>query len=145
GHFLFGLVLTLACRYKPDLPLSALAVVARSREGGQRRWPAVICGPGEGRAGSVGVRRPWGPGTFVPGGGLMPGRPVWGRILDDEALTRGLGDPEARVLVEWLVDRADRMAGASEDAAVAVLCRRGRAIACFVRLWCHERNRGAAI
>ncbi len=75
----------------------------------------------------------------------MPGRPVWGRILDDEALTRGLGDPEARVLVEWLVDRADRIAAGSADDLVAVLCRRGRAIARFVRLWCHDRNRGAAL
>jgi hypothetical protein len=74
----------------------------------------------------------------------MPGRPVWGRILDDEALTRGLGDPEARVLVEWLVEQADRAAGGGED-VVAGLCRRGRAISCFVRLWCHDRNRGAAI
>ena len=31
------------------------------------------------------------------------------RILDDEALMRGLGDAEARVLVEWLVEEAERL------------------------------------
>jgi hypothetical protein len=66
-------------------------------------------------------------------------------ILADEALTRGLGDAEARVLVEWLVDRAEERAEAA-DAAVEVqaLCRRGRAIGRFVSLWCHQRSPGAA-
>ena len=31
------------------------------------------------------------------------------QILDDDALTRGLCDPEARVLVEWLVDEVERL------------------------------------
>ena len=41
-------------------------------------------------------------------------------ILDNDALTRGLGDAEARMLVEWLVEEADRRAtGAdAEEAAV---------------------------
>ena len=60
----------------------------------------------------------------------MADRPLWGQILDDEALTRGLGDPEARVLVEWLVERADSLSqGKSSDlwarAEVRRLCRRG--------------------
>ena len=78
----------------------------------------------------------------------MVANPLLHHILSDERLTRGLGDAEARVLVEWLVEQAeDLMEQASEkDAAAAVnwLCRRGRALACFVRLWCLERARGAA-
>jgi len=67
-------------------------------------------------------------------------------ILRDEGLTRGLGDPEARVLVEWLVDQGDRVAGLGGPQAgadVRRLCRRGRAIACFVRLWCYESRKSA--
>jgi len=30
-------------------------------------------------------------------------------ILQDDSLTRGLGDAEARVLVEWLVDRSEEI------------------------------------
>ena len=78
----------------------------------------------------------------------MVANPLLNLILSDERLTRGLGDAEARVLVEWLVEQAeDLMKQANEkDAAAAVnwLCRRGRALACFVRLWCLERARGAA-
>jgi hypothetical protein len=78
----------------------------------------------------------------------MRDQPWLGQILDDEALTRGLGDEEARVLVEWLVERADRLAVGvtTDDAALAVrrLCRRGRAIARFVALWGDRRSRGAA-
>jgi hypothetical protein len=68
-------------------------------------------------------------------------------ILSDEALTRDLGDAEARVLVEWLVEQAERLAArAPEEALAAVrkLCRRGRAIARFVSLWCLERAPGPA-
>jgi hypothetical protein len=78
----------------------------------------------------------------------MLAKPLLGDILRDDSLTRGLGDPEARVLVEWLVEQADGLAGRPvPEAAAAVrrLCRRGRAIACFVRLWCYERSRGSAI
>jgi hypothetical protein len=66
-------------------------------------------------------------------------------ILHDEGLTRGLGDAEARALIEWLVQRAEErhaQDGAAED--VARLCRRARAIARFVWLWCHRRAFGAA-
>jgi hypothetical protein len=70
-------------------------------------------------------------------------------IVNDEALTRGLADPEARLLVEWLVEQADVLATRlpceeTLDEAVRRLRRRGRAISRFVRLWCHERSAGAA-
>jgi hypothetical protein len=79
----------------------------------------------------------------------MLSKPILSYILDNEALTRGLGDPEARILVEWLVDQAEQMAteNPSEGAArakVQTLCRRGRAIGRFVGLWCHTRSWGAA-
>jgi hypothetical protein len=68
-------------------------------------------------------------------------------ILDDDALTRHLGDAEARMLVEWLVERAERLAATAESTAgtaVVALCRRARAIGLFVGLWCYRRDRGAA-
>jgi hypothetical protein len=76
----------------------------------------------------------------------MLANPLLNYILDDDALTRQLGDEEARVLVEWLVDQAERLAVSRSDAAQEVrrLCRRGRAIGRFVNLWCGQRLRGAA-
>lgn len=75
----------------------------------------------------------------------MLSRPLLNRILGDEGLVRGLGDAEARVLIEWLVDRAEERAlrGDPEE-TVKRLCRRGRAIGRFVHLWCHQEARGAA-
>jgi hypothetical protein len=79
----------------------------------------------------------------------MLAKPLLKHILDDDSLTRGLGDAEARILVEWLVEQAESVADLSicESAAhqqVRILCRRGRAIGRFVGLWCHSRARGAA-
>ncbi len=75
-------------------------------------------------------------------------QPLLHHILGDEALTRGLGDAEARVLVEWLVERAEGLAQSSEpaeaDVQVRRLCLRGRAISRFVTLWSQPRSRGAA-
>jgi hypothetical protein len=67
-------------------------------------------------------------------------------ILRDDALTRHLGDSEARILVEWLVERAENVAD-DVDATekVRVLCRRARAIGLFVSLWCHRGQQGAAV
>ena len=70
-------------------------------------------------------------------------------ILDDESLTRGLGDEEARVLVEWLVERMETCHAemGSEERTRQELtywCRRARAIARFVILWCHHHDHGAA-
>jgi hypothetical protein len=70
-------------------------------------------------------------------------------VLRDEALTRGLGDIEARMLVEWVTDWTELLADAArtEDDAwscVQRLCRRGRAIGRFVQLWGSPTSRGAA-
>jgi hypothetical protein len=71
-------------------------------------------------------------------------------VLRDEALTRGLMDPEARLLIEWLVEQVERLTAAPfpEDAiqcAVNRLRRRARAVSRFVSLWCYANERGAAI
>lgn len=66
-------------------------------------------------------------------------------ILADDALTRHLGDSEARLLVEWLVERAERLECDDDGPAkVAALCRRARAISLFVGLWCYRNQAGAA-
>jgi hypothetical protein len=75
-------------------------------------------------------------------------RRLLNRIVRDESLVRGLADPEARVLIEWLVDRAEEAGQAADDertaSAVQTLCRRARAISRFVHLWCHQRAWGPA-
>jgi hypothetical protein len=80
----------------------------------------------------------------------MPVQPLLRSILRDEALTRGLADPEARLLVDWLAEQADRLdaARATEESArgaLGRLCRRARAIGRFVSLWCYARERGPAL
>lgn len=70
-------------------------------------------------------------------------------ILDDDNLTRGLGDAEARVLVEWLVERLEHSHAAApceqrSRAEVDYWSRRARSIARFVSLWCHQQDHGAA-
>jgi hypothetical protein len=79
----------------------------------------------------------------------MLARALLSPILNNDALTRGLGDAEARMLVEWLVEQAERRAptGATEGAVeqlIQAMYRRARAIGRFVGLWCHEGARGAA-
>jgi hypothetical protein len=76
-------------------------------------------------------------------------KPALRQILENDALTRGLADPEARILVEWLVDQAEQVADHASceqvvQARVQVLCRKGRAIGRFVGLWCHAQSPGAA-
>lgn len=73
----------------------------------------------------------------------MSKREILGLILDNERLTRGLDDAEARILIEWLVERAEaqhaQFPGEQHATAeIARLCRRARAIGRFVFLWCHE-------
>jgi hypothetical protein len=68
-------------------------------------------------------------------------------ILNNEHLTRGLDDAEARMLIEWLVAHAEALSprdpGANRKLAQCVM--RARAIARFVSLWCHERSPSAAL
>jgi len=79
----------------------------------------------------------------------MPVEPLLRQVLQSEALTRGLEDPEARVLVEWLADMVDQLA--TDTAAETTLPRslgqltqKARAIARFVSLWC-QGERGSAV
>ena len=67
-------------------------------------------------------------------------------ILDDEGLTRGLADPEARMLIDWLVDRAEKINDEHPSRApkeVVSLCRRARSITRFVALWTEEKRSAA--
>ncbi len=77
----------------------------------------------------------------------MLARAQLNRILYDDSLTRHLGDEEARVLIEWLADAAERIPPDPAEAAAAAaeaLCRRGRVLSRLVRLWCHDGEQGAA-
>lgn len=68
-------------------------------------------------------------------------------ILEDENLTRGLGDAEARMLVEWLVGRTEQHPehpSATLGQDIQKWCRRARALSRFVYLWCHQSDHGAA-
>jgi hypothetical protein len=69
-------------------------------------------------------------------------------ILDDDAITRGLGDAEARILIEWLVERAEEVENENlveeqSQATVKRLCRRARSISRFVSLWEKEQRAAA--
>jgi hypothetical protein len=79
----------------------------------------------------------------------MLARSALASILDDESLTRHLGDAESRLLVEWLVDRAEELGQLLTEVALATrlqtLCRRGRLIARFVRLWALDHDPRGAI
>jgi len=82
----------------------------------------------------------------------MVSRSLLNEIFANESLTRGLCDPEARILVEWLVEQAERLDRrappgdtAATKQAIDQLCRRARGLSRFVHLWCHRRQRGAAI
>ena len=71
-------------------------------------------------------------------------------ILNDDHLTRRLEDAEARMLIEWLVAKAENLAAhdpieSRVQAEVRYWCRRARAIGRFVVLWCHERSASAAL
>lgn len=78
----------------------------------------------------------------------MPPMTLLSPILDDELLTRGLGDCEARAMVEWLVERCEanhaRLALDACGREIHRLCQRARAISRFVFLWCYQQAHGAA-
>jgi hypothetical protein len=80
----------------------------------------------------------------------MHSTPLVRHILRDEAVTRGLGDVEAQMIVGWLANRAEQIAfTASSDSEawenVRRVCRRARTVAGFVRLWMMPGMRGAAL
>jgi hypothetical protein len=70
------------------------------------------------------------------------------RVLRDDAVTRGLGDMEARLIVEWLADRAEHLAATRPEAeawaGLSRVSRLARVVARFVRLWADPESRGAA-
>jgi hypothetical protein len=80
----------------------------------------------------------------------MFGEPMYRGIVNDEALTRGLGDVEARMLVEWLVDWADLLEETipdreDADRRVVQLKKKARAIGKFVVLWSDGHTKAGAM
>lgn len=70
------------------------------------------------------------------------------RVLAEEALTRGLGDPEARILMDWLSEQIEHLPVLPPTRlaeAVTSLCRQARHARSFVVMWCHEFNHEGAI
>ena len=86
----------------------------------------------------------------------MPVEPGWDQsalliraLARDESLTRGLGDIEARMLVEWATGWAELLTQSASDAEharqlVSRVRRRAGTVGQFVRLWCDPRTRPAA-
>ena len=78
----------------------------------------------------------------------MPLKSLLQPVLEDELLTRGLGDEEARLLIDWLVDQAElfvkRLSIDRCRDEIVRLCRRARGVSRFVYLWCHQACHGAA-
>ena len=75
--------------------------------------------------------------------------PIIRQVLRDESITRGLGDIEGRMLMEWLADWTVLFADAarSDDEAWRMtnrLCRRARAINKFVQMWQNPATRNGA-
>jgi len=70
-------------------------------------------------------------------------------ILDDDSLTRHLGDAESRLLVGWLVDRAEELEKKPDKSTltgrIRDLSNRGRLIARFVRLWSLDGDHAGAV
>jgi hypothetical protein len=79
----------------------------------------------------------------------MPVETLLRQVLQCESLTRGLEDPEARVLVEWLVEKVESL-GADPTTEKTLpritdkLTHRARTIARFVSLW-SQGEHGSAV
>lgn len=72
------------------------------------------------------------------------------QVMHDERITYGLADPEARMLVEWLVTKAEAIPETDllpDDQVCAwELCyRRAKVLRQFVSLWCYRGRPEAAI
>jgi hypothetical protein len=70
--------------------------------------------------------------------------------MRDARLTQGLQDPEARLLVEWLVDRAEALPAtglhdSDQQTAWNICYRRAKVMRQFVSLWCYRGRPEAAI
>ncbi len=65
-------------------------------------------------------------------------------VLMDERLTHGLGDEEARLLVEWLTDWLESPHAPQDWPTFQRRWGRARTAAKFVWLWCYCHSRGAA-
>ena len=87
-------------------------------------------------------------GPADPRGVIVAPLSLLSPILDDELLTRGLGDAEARAMVEWLVERSEanhaRLVEDTCQREIQRLCHRARAISRFVFLWCYQQAHGSA-
>ena len=76
-------------------------------------------------------------------------RSVLNLIMGDESLTRRLRDSEARLIIEWLVEEAERAEAECPDEKVLVpvvkrLCQRARSIGRFLDLWFGQPSRSSA-
>lgn len=71
------------------------------------------------------------------------------RIRDDEGITDGLGDDEARVLLDWLCDRVRRRVQSSNDRAAVARdvqeeIRLGRFLGQTIARLCEDRDLASA-
>jgi hypothetical protein len=72
------------------------------------------------------------------------------QVMGDARLTYGLEDPEARLLVEWLVDKAEHLpesglAETEQDKTWQLYYRRAKVLRKCVQLWCYRGRPEAAI
>lgn len=72
------------------------------------------------------------------------------QVMHDDRLTSGLADPEARLLVEWLVDHAETipqtgLGECDQQLAWTICYRRAKVLRQFVSLWCYRGRPEAAI
>ena len=78
-----------------------------------------------------------------------PYAPLIRALARDESLTQGLGDIEARMLIDWAAGWAELLARAAPDGdkaahLVARVRRRAGTVGRFVQLWSRPRTRAAA-
>lgn len=70
-------------------------------------------------------------------------------VLRDETVTRGLGDIEARMIIEWLTDRAEQIAVSRPEkdawSELNLSTRKAKIVSRFVQLWSEKHSRGAAV
>ena len=89
------------------------------------------------------------PGAVAGGINRMLSTQMVRHVLRDEAVTRGLGDIEARMIVEWLADKAEEIGRNKPETEawieLARATRRARIVSRFVQLWAESSSRGAAV